>query len=193
MVNIEEIQKLRRDTQAPIMECRKALEEAEGDINKAKEILRKKGEIRAQKKQNNETKSGIIESYIHSNKRVGTLIELRCETDSVAANAGFAELAHNLAMQVAAANPLYLSSDKIPADVLAQQTKDFQDSIPADKPDEIKKKIVEGKLKKWMEEVCLESQLFIKDDSKTIKDLIQEASAKFGEKVEISRFVRFQI
>lgn len=193
MITIEDIQKLRQATQAPIMECKKALEEAKGDEEKAKEILRKQGAIRAQSKQDKETKSGIIESYVHSNKKVGTLVELRCETDSVAANAGFSELAHDIAMQIAATNALYLSPEQIPSEVLSQQTKDFQEEVPDDKPEEIKKKIIDGKLDKWFQEVCLENQAFIKDDTRTIKDLIQEASSKFGEKVEIGQFVRFQI
>ena len=193
MISIEEIQKLRRATQAPIMECKKALEEAQGDEDKAQEILRKKGAIRAQKKQNNETNSGLIEAYVHSNKKIGSLVELRCETDSVAANAGFSELAHNIAMQIVATSPLYLSSDQIPSDVMDQQVKEFQESIPADKPEEIKKKVIDGKLEKWFQEICLENQAFIKDDTKTVKNLVEEASAKFGEKIEIGQFVRFQI
>lgn len=194
MINTIDIQKLREETQAPIMECKKALEEAEGDKEKAKRILKKKGELRAEKKQNSSTKSGRVESYIHSNGKVGALVELRCETDSVAKNKDFIHLAHDLAMQVAATNPLYLSPQVIPEKTLAEKRKEYTEDIKkSQKPPEIQEKIIQGKLKKLFEEICLEEQPFIKDDSKTIKEVIREAIAKFGEKIEISHFARFAI
>jgi len=194
MINTNDIQKLREETQAPIMECKKALEESKGDKGKAKEILRKKGELRAGKKQDRVTQSGIIESYIHANGKLGVLIELRCETDSVANNGDFHQLAHGLAMQVAATNPLYLSSQTIDPQDLEEKKKKYAEDIEDDKkPPEIKEKIIQGRLAKFFQESCLEEQVFIKDESKTIKDLINEATAKFGEKIEIGHFVRFQI
>ncbi len=194
MINTKDIQKLREETQAPIMECKKALEETKGDKEKAKEILQKKGELRAGKKQDRLTQSGIIEPYIHANGKIGVLIELRCETDSVANNEDFHKLAHDVAMQVAATNPPYLSSQTIPSQDLEGQKKKYTEDIKDDKkPLEIKEKIIQGRLVKFFQENCLEEQMFIKDESKTIKDLINEATAKFGEKIEIGHFARFQI
>lgn len=194
MISTNDIQKLREETQAPIMECKKALEEAKGDKEKAKNILKKKGELRAAKKQNNTTKSGRVESYIHSNGRVGALVELRCETDSVAKNKDFINLAHDIAMQVAATNPLYLSSQAIPEKDLADKRKEYAEDIKdSEKPPEIQEKIIQGRLQKLFKEICLEEQPFIKDDSKTVQEIIKEATAKFGEKIEISHFARFAI
>lgn len=126
MVSIDDIQKLREETKAPVMECKKALEKAQGDTKKAKEILRKQGEIRAEKKQGVNTKAGIIEAYIHSNKQVGVLLELRCETDFVAKNPDFKDLAHDLAMQVAATKPLFVSEKNVPP-LLNEQKKKKND------------------------------------------------------------------
>jgi len=194
MITTDDIRKLREETQAPIMECKKALEEAEGDKEKAKRILKKKGELRAEKKQGDLTKSGRVEAYIHSNGKVGALVELRCETDDVAKNKDFIQLAHDLAMQVAATNPLYLSPQVIPKEALAEKRKEYAEDIKdMKKPPEIQEKIIEGKLKKLFGEICLEEQPFIKDDSKTIKEVVKEAIAKFGEKIEISHFARFAI
>ncbi|MGB9680724.1 MAG: translation elongation factor Ts [Minisyncoccia bacterium] len=194
MPTIQDIQKLREETQAPIMECKKALEEAKGDFNKAKEILRKKGEARAIKKQEGETTSGIIESYVHTHNQVGVLVELRAQTDFVSRSAEFKQLAHELAMHIAAMNPLYLSPENIPEEEInkkkAEYLKEFENS---NKPQEILDKIVQGKLEKDFEELCLMNQIFIKDETKKISDLIKEATAKFGEKIEVKRFVRFEI
>lgn len=194
MINITDVQKLREETQAPVMECKKALEEAEGDFEKAKLILKKKGELRAEKKQNNITKVGLIEAYVHNNQKVGVLLELRCETDSVANNADFKALAHDLAMHIAAMNPQYISKDSIPQEVIEQKIKEYEKEIPDNKKSaEIKDKIIQGKLAKDLEEICLLNQAFIKDETKTINDLLIEATAKFGEKIEVKQFCRFQI
>lgn len=194
MINITDVQKLREETQAPVMECKKALEEAEGDFEKAKLILKKKGELRAEKKQNNITKVGLIEAYVHNNQKVGVLLELRCETDSVANNADFKALAHDLAMHIAAMNPQYISKDSIPQEVIEQKIKEYEKEIPDNKKSaEIKDKIIQGKLAKDLEEICLLNQVFIKDETKTINDLLIEATAKFGEKIEVKQFCRFQI
>lgn len=194
MATIQEIQKLREETQAPIMECKKALEEAKGDFNKAKEILRKKGEARAIKKQEGETLSGIIESYVHSNNRVGVLVELRAQTDFVSRSAEFKQLAHDLAMHIAAMNPLYLSPDNIPQEEINKKKEEYLKEFEnSNKPKEILDKIIQGKLEKDFEELCLMNQIFIKDETKKISDLIKEATAKFGEKIEVKRFVRFEI
>lgn len=194
MVDIKDIQKLREQTQAPIMECKKALEEAQGDLEKAKLILKKKGELRAEKKQAEETKEGIIEAYIHSNKKVGVLVELRSQTDFVSLTAEFQELAHNIAMHIAAMNPRYISPDDIPAEEIERMKKEYSEELQgSNKPPEIIEKIIQGKLEKELQEVCLLKQPYIKDENKTIGDLLTEATAKFGEKIEVKRFVRFQI
>jgi len=194
MITIEDIQKLRGETQAPIMECKKALEEAKGDFDKAKEILKKKGELRAIKKQTGETLAGIIDGYIHSNGQVAALVELRAETDFVSRNADFKQLAHDLAMHIAAMNPLYLSQENIPDEELEKKREEYLKEFENEKkPKEILEKIIEGKLNKDFGELCLMNQIFIKDETKKISDLIKEATAKFGEKIEIKRFIRFAI
>jgi len=194
MITIEDIQKLREETQAPIMECKKALEETKGDFNKAKEILKKKGELRAIKKQTGETLAGIIDGYIHSNGQVAALVELRAETDFVSRNADFKQLAHDLAMHIAAMNPLYLSQENIPDEELEKKREEYLKEFENEKkPKEILEKIIEGKLNKDFGELCLMNQIFIKDETKKISDLIKEATAKFGEKIEIKRFIRFAI
>ncbi len=194
MITIEDIQQLREETQAPIMECKKALEEAKGDFNKAKEILKKKGELKAIKKQTGETSAGIIDGYIHSNGQVAALVELRAETDFVSRNADFKQLAHDLAMHIAAMNPTYLSQENIPSQELEKKKEEYLKEFEKEKkPKEILEKIIQGKLTKDFEEMCLMNQTFIKDETKKISDLIKEATAKFGEKIEIKRFVRFAI
>ena len=194
MIKTNDIQKLREETQAPVMECKKALEEAQGDFEKAKLILKKKGELRAEKKQNNETQSGLIEAYVHANNKIGVLLELRCETDSVANNSDFKLLAHDIAMHIAAMNPQFVSRDSVPKEIMEEKVKEFQEEIKdSQKPPEIREKIVQGRLDKELEEICLLNQIFIKDETKTINDLLKEATAKFGEKLEIRQFCRFQI
>ncbi len=194
MVPIDDVQKLRKQTFAPVMECKKALEEAKGDISKASEILKKKGQLRAEKKQGNNTKSGIIEVYIHSNNQLGALVELRCETSFVANNPDFKKLAYDLAMHIAALNPQYVSSKEIPEKIIKEKKKEYMEEFrKSNKPPEIIKKIVDGKFEKECQEVCLNKQIFIKDETKNIDQLIQEAVAKFGENIEVSRFIRFKI
>jgi len=194
IVPIDDVQKLRKQTFAPVMECKKALEEAKGDLSKANEILKKKGELRAEKKQDNDTKCGIVEAYIHSNNQLGALVELRCETSFVANNSDFKKLAYDLAMHITALNPQYVSSKEIPEEIIKEKKKQYQEEFKkSNKPPEIVKKIVEGKLEKEFQEVCLNKQVFIKDETKNIDQLIQEAIAKFGENIEIGRFIRFKI
>lgn len=194
MVNIEDIQKLRKQTQAPVMECKKALEEANGDFKKANQILKKKGELRAEKKEASDTKSGVVEAYIHSNHRVGALVELRCETDFVAKNTEFKKLAYDLAMHITALDPKYIAFEKVPKEIIEAKEKEYAEELKgANKPPEIIDKIVKGKLEKEFQELCLDKQIFIKDETKNISQLIKEAIAKFGEKIEISQFIRFQI
>jgi len=194
MSSIQNVQKLRKETQAPVIECKRALEEAGGDFEKAKLILKKKGELRAERKQERVTKSGTVGTYLHSNNKLGVLVELRCETDSVANNADFKKLAHELAMHIAAMNPQFVSLDSIPEEIINQKKEKYREEIKdAKKPAEIAEKIIRGKLDKEMAEICLYQQLFIKDETKAVSDLMKEATAKFGEKIEIGQFARLQI
>ncbi len=195
MVDLQQVAKLRQQTGCGINDCRNALEEAGGDVDKAMEVLRKKGELKAAKKSaERETKEGIIYSYIHPNKKIGSMVELDCETDFVARNEEFQALAKDLAMQIAATNPLYLKPEDIPEEVLNKEKEIYKEQLLAEsKPEDMIDKIVEGKLSKWYEEVCLLKQSFIKDEDLTIEDLIKEKIAKIGEKIEIDNFVRFEV
>jgi elongation factor Ts len=176
------------------MECKKALQETKGDIEKAITSLRKKGYARAKEKMDRETTEGIVGSYIHLKGKIGVLVEVNCESDFVARNEEFTELVKNIAMHIAASKPKYISSVEIPSEELEEE-KDiiraqFKDS---GKPPEIIEKIVEGKLKKFYEEVCLENQPFVKDDKLSVKQLVDSHIAKFGENIKISRFARFEL
>ncbi|MFA5392382.1 MAG: elongation factor Ts [Candidatus Paceibacterota bacterium] len=195
MIKTIDIQKLREETQLSVMECKKALEEAQGDFEKAKLILKKKGELRAKEKQNKETHSGIIEAYVHaSNKKLGVLLELRCETDSVANNPDFKLLAHEISMHIAAMNPQFVSRESISEEIIKEKVKGYREEIKdINKQPEMIEKIIQGKLEKELGEICLLNQIFIKDNTKIVNDLLKEAIAKFGEKIEISHFCRFQI
>ena len=194
MISIDQIKSLREKTGISMIECKKALEEANGNENKAIEILKKKGIEVAEKKSGRETKQGIVEAYIHSNRKMGALVEVYCETDFVAKNSQFKELAHNLAMHITAMNPLYLSEEEIPEKVITEEKEllysQFKDS---GKPEKVIEQIIEGKLKKQHEQICLLSQPFIKNPDITIKQLIDEYIAKLGENIRIGKFVRFEI
>ena len=193
MVNIEDIKKLREETAVSLAECRKALEEAKGDNEKAKEILRKMGRDLANKRLEKEAKSGLVHCYIHPNKKIGVLIELRCESDFVAKGEDFKNLAHELCLQIAAMNPLFIKEEDIPEEVLSKEREIYKEQIEPGKPENIAKNIIEGKLKKYKEETSLFSQPWIKDNSKTIKDLFDEYFAKIGENIKIKRFTRYEI
>jgi elongation factor Ts len=186
---LEKIKKLREETGAPIGKCKEALEKENGDLEKAKIYLRKIGESLLEKKKEREAKNGIIEGYIHFNGRVGALVEILSETDFVAQNPEFKKLAHELAMQIAFMNPLYLKPDDIDLSILEEKKKEFSLDV-LDKPDNIKEQIIKGRLNKWFEEVCLFEQNYFRDESMKVKDLINEYANKFGEKIEVKRFVR---
>jgi elongation factor Ts len=186
---LEKIKKLREETGAPIGKCKEALEKENWDLEKAKIYLRKIGESLLEKKKEKETKNGIVEGYIHFNGRVGALIELLSETDFVSKNPEFKKLAHELAMQVAFMNPLYLELEKISQEVIEEKKKEFSEDI-MNKPEKVREEIIKGRLKKWSEEVCLLDQSYFKDETIKIRDLINEYANKFGEKIEVRRFVR---
>lgn len=194
-IDLSIITKVREATGAGIVEVKKALEEARGNTENAMEILRKKGIAKAAKKAGERvTREGIIECYTHAGGRVGVLVELLCETDFVARNEEFKALAHDLALHIAATDPLYLSPDSVsPEAVEKERTIATEEFAGSGKPKEVVAKIVEGKLAKWYGEVCLISQPFVKDEEVTIAELIARASAKMGEKIEVKRFCRFAI
>ena len=188
------IKELRDKTQAGMVDCKKALIETEGDMDKAVEFLRKKGLASADKKMGREVTEGVIASYIHNNNKLGVLVELKTMTDFVARNEDFQTLAKEIAMQIAAANPLYIKSEEIPADIIEKEKEIYREQMKTSgKPENVIEKIVEGKLTKYYSEVCLLEQEYIKDSSLKIKDLIKQKIAVFGENIEIGKFSRFQI
>ena len=191
----EDIIKLREQTGAGMLDCKKALDEANGDLEKAGEILRKKGQAKAAKKSaERETKEGVVHAYIHANGKVGAMIELLCETDFVAKNEVFQELAHEIAMQIAATEPLYLKPEDVPEEVIEKEKSMIKEEMADEsKPADVLDKIIEGKIAKYYEDVCLLNQPYIKDEDMTIGDLINNKIASLGEKIEIGNFCRFAI
>ncbi|MBU2539840.1 elongation factor Ts [Patescibacteria group bacterium] len=194
MTTIEEIKQLREETGVSPTECKKALTEAKGDVEKAKELLRIWGKTVANKKVTREVKSGLIEGYIHLNSKTGVLLDIRCESDFVANSEEFKKLAHEIALQIAAMKPFFVKEEDIPEEFIDGEKKIYQEQVKdSGKPQKIVDQIIEGKLKKYKEGVSLLSQLWIKDDSKTIKNLIEEAIAKIGENIEVKKFTRYEI
>ncbi|MBI5071600.1 translation elongation factor Ts [Candidatus Falkowbacteria bacterium] len=195
IVNPKLVSELRNETGAGVVECKNALDEANGDIAKAIEILRKKGEIKAAKKSaERTTKEGLIHAYVHANGKVGAMIEMSCETDFVARNEEFQALIHDVAMQVAATNPLYVKPEDVPEEVVAKEKQMYLEELQGqEKPPMVVEKILAGKLEKYFEDVCLLNQPFVKDEDITIGELINQKIAKIGEKIEVKKFVRFQI
>lgn len=194
MVSIELIKQLREETNISLAECKKALEESKGDIAKAKEILKKQGEAIALKKCEREVSSGVISSYIHAGGKVGVLIKVLCETDFVAKGDLFKELTHELLLQIASMSPLYVEEEDIEEDVLQKEIEIYNEQLKNDsKPDNIKENIVKGKLEKFKKEVCLLSQDWVKDNSITIQDLINDYIARLGENIKVKEFVRYEL
>lgn len=193
-ITAESVKELRQRTGIGMMECKKALKETGGDIEKAINVLRKKGYARAKDKASRETEEGVVGSYIHLNGKIGVLVEVNCESDFVARNDEFQELVKNIAMHIAAADPNYVTKEDIPDEVLEEERditrEQFKDS---EKPAEIIDKIVEGKLSKFYQEVCLLNQPYIKDDKISIEQLITSYIAKFGENIKVKRFARFEL
>lgn len=193
-VDTSQIAKLRDRTGAGVLDAKKALDSAGGDIEKAIEVLKEKGAIKAAKKSDREASEGIIAAYIHHNGKLGALVEVSCETDFVARTDEFKALADDLALQVAAMNPEYVSPEAIPEEELEKKKAEFMKELEGEnKPDDIKEKIVTGKLEKWYGEVCLTKQDFIKDDEKTIEAILQEKIATIGENIVPTRFERLEI
>ena len=186
----ELIKELRELTGAGLLDVKSALEETKGDKEKAVEILRKKGALKMGKKADRVAKEGLIEAYIHPGSRVGVLLEINCETDFVARTDDFKGLAKELALHIAGANPLYVSQADVPAEVIEKEKEIYSEEVKG-KPEEIINKILEGKLNKFFQEVCLLEQAFIKNPDTTVKQVISDAVAKMGENVVVKRFARF--
>ena len=194
MSQTELIKKLREATGAGMMDVKRALEDAGWDEENAVQLLRERGAMKAAKKADREAREGIIGHYIHHNQRVGVLVELNCETDFVARNELFQNLAKDLAMHIAMMNPRYVSAEEIPAEELEKERQIYiQAALNEGKPQQIAEKIAEGRLKKYLEEVVLLEQPFVKDDKVKVKELIQQAIAKIGENIVVRRFCRFEL
>lgn len=193
-ITAEMVRKLRAATGAGMMDVKKALEETDGDFDKAAALLRERGIAKAVKRADREASEGLVGTYVHHNGRLAVMVELNCETDFVARNEQFIELAKDIAMHIAMANPRYLKRDDIPADVLHAEKETLTRQIADEgKPEHIAEKIVEGRLDKFVSEITLLEQPYIKDDKKTIEELLAEAIATIGENIQISRFARFAI
>lgn len=193
-ISAEDIKKLREMTGAGIMDCKQALSESGGNFEKAIEWLRQKGLSALAKRAEREAKEGIIDAYIHFQGRVGALVEVNCETDFVARNEEFKKFVHDLAMQIAAQAPLYVSREDVPDEVIEKEKSIYYEQLQEEnKPDHVKEKIVAGKLEKFFEQVCLLEQPFIKNPDIKIKDYLGEMATKLGENIVIRRFARFAL
>ncbi len=193
-IDAKTVKTLRERTGAGMMDCKKALMETDGDLEKAVDHLRKTGVAKAEKKGQRSTKEGLVFSYIHHGGKLGVLLELNCETDFVAKTEGFKDLAHNLAMQIAATNPNSISRDDLDPSILNREKDIFIDQAKeSGKPDDIVEKMVEGRIEKFYAESCLIEQQYIKDSERKVSDLVTEAVSTLGENIVINRFVRYAI
>lgn len=193
-ISFDKVKKLRAETLVGIVECKKALEESEGDLEKAKLILRKKGIKIAEKKLEEATNQGLITSYIHHNSRVGVLVEVQCQSDFVARNEEFQQFSRDLAMHIAASNPKWISRQDISPQIIQEEEEVIQAEIKDEgKPAHIMDKMLQGKMKKFYESICLLDQTYVKDEDKTVNDYLQQMVAKLGENIKINRFVRFEL
>jgi len=188
------VKDLRDKTQAGMMDCKKALESTGGDMEKAVDLLRQKGLAVAAKRANRATSEGVIATYIHAGGKLGVMVELGCETDFVAKNDDFREFARDIAMHIAAANPISISRDEVPAQVIAREKDIFvQQALESGKPEPIVEKMVNGKIEKFLAEVALLEQKFVKNPDLSIQDLLNELVGKMGENISIKKFARFQV
>lgn len=194
MITAGMVKELRERTGAGMMDCKKALTETNGDMDKAIDYLREKGLAAAAKKAGRVAAEGLVESYIHGGGRIGVLVEVNCETDFVAKTEGFKALAKDIAMQIAAANPAYVSREEVPAEILEHEREVLRaQALNEGKPAQIVEKMIVGRIEKYYKEVCLLEQVFIKDTDKTITQLINESIAKIGENIAVRRFTRYQL
>ena len=193
-ISTQSVKELREKTGVGIMDCKNALQEAGGDNNKAIEILRKKGIAKAQKRAGRIASEGQIQSYVHIGGKIGVLVEANCETDFSSKTEVFTNFTKNLAMHIAATNPIAISPENLPLEIVEKEKEIYKDqALQSGKPEKVVEKIVEGKLRKFFSEVCLLNQAYIKDPDITIQDLLNELKAKTGENIIIKRFVRFQL
>ena len=193
-ISAEKVKELRDKTGSGIMDCKEALKVAGGNFDKAIEYLREKGMSAATKKSSRATKEGAVTSYIHMEGKVGVMVELNCETDFVAKTQDFRTLSKDIAMHIAAMNPLYVKAEEVPADVIESERGIYKKQALAEgKPEKIVERIIDGKLKKYYEDVCLMNQRFIKDQDVTIEKLVKNAIAKTGENIVVRRFIRYQL
>jgi elongation factor Ts len=193
-ITASQVKELREITGVGMMDCKSALIEANGDMDRAVEILREKGLAAAAKKAGRVASQGIVDAYIHGGGRIGVLVEVNCETDFVANTAEFRSFVHDIAMQIAAANPQYVAKEDVPADVLEKEKEILrQQAINEGKPENILDKIIEGRIDKFYKEVCLLEQPFIRDTDRAVKDLVMEQITKFGENINIRRFTRYEM
>lgn len=194
MISAKEVQQLREMTGVGMMDAKKALEEAGGDMDKAGELLRKSGAVKALKKSDRTVEQGVVESYIHAGNKVGVLLKLLCETDFVARNEQFRQLAHDIALHIAGMKPLYVSADEIPEEVKESEMRIYKGQIEGSgKPEDIVNKIIEGKMQAYASEVSLLDQPYVKDQDKKVKDVIEEHIAKLGENIKVAEFTRYEI
>ena len=194
VISSDVVKKLRDKTGAGMMDCKIALTHTNGDMDLAIDFLRKKGAAVAAKRADRETNQGVVEAYIHAGGRIGAMVELNCETDFVAKTPGFKQLAHDIAMQVAAMTPQYVSREQIPQAVLEKELDIYKVQAQNEgKPAQIAEKIAQGRLEKFYQETVLIEQSFIKDSGKTIKDIIDEETARVGEKITVRRFLRYHL
>ena len=194
MFSTEDIVKLRKRTNAGMMDCKNALTECDGDLDKATEWLREKGIAKAAKKADRIAAEGLVYSYIHMGGKIGVLVEVNCETDFVSRSDSFVALCKDIALHIAAAKPLYISTSEVPVDVLNHEKEILRtQALNEGKPEAIVDKMIEGRVKKFYEEVCLLEQPFVKDPSKKISDIISESILTIGEKINIRRFTRYEM
>ena len=193
-ISIQSVKELREKTGVGIMDCKNALKEASGDNDKAIDILRKKGIAKAQKREGRITSEGQIQSYVHMGGKIGVLVEANCETDFSAKTEDFTNFIKNLAMHIAATNPIAISPEDLPSEIVEREKEIYRDqALQSGKPEKVVEKIVEGKLKKFFSEVCLLNQAYVKDPDTTIQNLQNELKAKTGENIIIKRFIRFKL
>ncbi|MGH7518334.1 MAG: translation elongation factor Ts [Gemmatimonadales bacterium] len=193
-ISPKQVSELRARTGAGMMDCKRALEEAGGDMDKAAEILRKKGIAKADKRAGRSAAQGLVVSYIHHNAQVGVLLEVNCETDFVARTDAFQQLARDIALHIASADPIAVNPEDLPAELIERERRIAEEQVAAEgKPDNVRPKIVEGKIKKFIAERTLLEQPYVKDDAKTVGQLVKEVSGKVGEAVQVRRFARFKI
>ena len=188
------VKELREKTGAGMMDCKEALAACDADVEKAVDFLRQKGLAKAAKRSGRATSEGIIESYIHMGGKIGVMVEVNCESDFVAKTDDFKDFAHNVAMQIAAANPVGISAEDVPADIIERERQVYRaQALEMGKPENMVDKIVEGKIKKFFKEACLMEQQYVKNPDITIGDYLNEVVAKIGESIRVKRFARFQL